>query len=357
MMNIEKFSQKFFADKSYENAALITSGTNRFYLSGFSSSEGVVFVTKDSNYLLVDFRYYEMAKLKVKDAFEIILCDCAFSEKIKELILKHSVSNVWIEDSKITVAELARYQKIFDGISFMHLKNTLEDLRSVKSDEEIEFIKSAQKITDDAFSHILNFISKDKTEKEVALELEYYMRLNGADGIAFDTICVSGAKSSLPHGVPSDVRLTQNSFITMDFGAKFNGYCADMTRTVVLGKADEKMTQVYSTVLEAQRRALEKIRSGVLGEVVDSSARDYIYKCGYEGCFGHSTGHGLGIEVHEEPRFSPKYKKQISENAVLSVEPGIYLEGEYGVRIEDIVVVKHDGVENLTKSEKNLIEI
>jgi len=357
MTNIEKFRNSFFSDKSSDTACLITSHTNRFYLSGFASSDGIVFITKDVNYLLVDFRYYEMAKRKVSAPLEIILCECRFSEKIKELIQKHSVKSVWIEDREMSVNELSRYQKIFDSVSFLYLDDTLEAVRSIKSPEEIEFIKEAQRITDNAFSHILNYISPDKTEKQVALELEHYMRSNGGDGIAFDTICVSGAKSSLPHGVPSDVLLSPNAFITMDFGAKFNGYCADMTRTVVLGRADDEMLKVYNTVLEAQKRALDKIKSGVLGETVDGAARDYIYSCGYEGCFGHSTGHGLGIEVHESPAFSPNYKKPICENTVLSVEPGIYLEGKYGVRIEDIVVVKASGCENLTKSSKNLIEL
>ena len=357
MTNIERFHDVFFEGKNNTEACLVTSHTNRFYLSDFSSSDGMVFVTENVNYLIVDFRYYEMAKLKVTAPFEIILCDTRFSEKLKELIDKHSIKRVWIEDKEMTVSDLSRYQKTFDQLSFSYLGDTIDVLRSVKSDNEIEFIKEAQRITDLAFSHILNYISYDKTEKQVALELEFFMRSNGADGIAFDTICVSGTKSSLPHGVPSDILLTPNSFITMDFGARFNGYCADMTRTVVLGSASDEMKIVYSTVLEAQRRALNKISSGVLGSVVDLAARDHIYSCGFNGCFGHSTGHGLGIEVHEPPSFSPNYKKQILRNSVLSVEPGIYLEGKFGVRIEDIVVVKDDGIENLTKSEKNLIEL
>lgn len=357
MTKAELFIKSFFEDKTSDNACLVTSHSNRFYLSAFSSSDGLVFLTHEKAYLIVDFRYYEMAKNRVGKSIEVILANGRFSDTIETLIKKHNIKNIWIEDRELSVWELSVYQKRFPDIEFFNLGNALNDLRAVKTQDEIELIIEAQNITDKAFSHILNFISKGKTEKEVALELEFFMRSNGSDGIAFDTICVSGAKSSLPHGTPADILLTDNSFITMDFGAKFNGYCADMTRTVVLGFATDEMKTVYNTVLEAQTLALEKIHAGVLGSTVDKAARDHIYKAGYEGCFGHSTGHGLGIDVHESPSFSPNYSKPIPENAVLSVEPGIYLEGKFGVRIEDIVVVRKNGYENLTNSPKKLIEI
>jgi Xaa-Pro aminopeptidase len=257
----------------------------------------------------------------------------------------------------MSVAELDIYKKRFPKLSFFNIGTALSDFRAIKDADEIEFIKNAQKITDNAFLHILNFINKERTENEIALELEFYMRTNGADGIAFDTICVSGTKSSLPHGTPSDIKISENSFLTMDFGARFNGYCSDMTRTIVVGNASDKMLDVYFTVLKAQQLALDNITAGVLGCDVDRAARDYIYSHGYEGCFGHSTGHGLGIDVHEAPSFSPNYKKPIPNGAILSVEPGIYIEGKFGVRIEDIVIVKVDGYENLTKSQKQLIQI
>ena len=357
MTKTENFAKSFFADKTPHDACIVTSDSNRFYLSDFQSSAGIVFLTADKVYLIVDFRYYEMACNKVGKSIEVILADGRFSDYVDELIKKHSIERLWIEDFEMTVNELSVYKKRFDKIEFCNIGSALTDARAVKTQDEILLIKEAQKITDEAFSHILNFISKDKTENDVALELEFFMRRNGSQGIAFDTISVSGAKSSLPHGTPSDVPLTENSFITMDFGAKFNGYCADMTRTVVLGRASDEMVKVYNTVLEAQKLALDKIHAGVLGSIVDKAARDYIYSNGYEGCFGHSTGHGLGIDVHESPAFSPNYSKTILENTILSVEPGIYLEGKFGVRIEDIVVVKPNGFENLTNSPKNLIEL
>lgn len=357
MTKAETFAKSFLADKTPQDACLVTSHSNRFYLSGFRSSAGIVFLTKDKAYLIVDFRYYEMACNKVGKSIEVILADGRFSDYVEELIKKHKIERLWFEDCEMTVNELSIYQKRFEKIEFCYIGNALADARAVKTPEEISFISEAQKITDKAFTHILDFISKGKTESKIALELEFFMRSNNSDGVAFDTISVSGAKSSLPHGTPSDMVLTENSFITMDFGAKYNGYCADMTRTVVLGHANDEMKKVYNTVLEAQMLALDKIRAGVLGSIVDKAARDHIYSSGYEGCFGHSTGHGLGIDVHESPSFSPNYAKPIPENAVLSVEPGIYLEGRFGVRIEDIVVVKRDGYENLTCSPKELIEI
>ena len=336
MTRVERFKKSFFNDKTSFDACLVTSRSNRFYLTDFSSSDGIVLLTTDKSYLIVDFRYYEMAKSKVSTPFEIILADGRFSDAVEPLFNKHCIKRIWIEDLEMSVSTLEIYKKRFSEMEFLYIGNALTEQRAVKDEREIELIKKAQKITDSAFVHILNYISEDKTEKDVALELEFFMRSHGSDGIAFDTISVSGAKSSLPHGTPSDILLTKNSFI---------------------GKADEEMKKVYNTVLEAQRLALCKIKSGVLGSVVDAAARDYIYSKGYEGCFGHSTGHGLGIEVHESPSFSPNYKISIPEGCILSVEPGIYLEGEFGVRIEDIVVVREFGCENLTNSPKHLIEI
>ena len=357
MNNCENFIQKFFKDKKTSDAVLITSFSNRFYLTHFSSSDGFVLATKEEVYLAVDFRYYEMAKKKVKPPFKVVLVEGRYSETLKEIVKKHNVSNLWIEDKSLSISELDFYKKIFPKVQFLYVSAFFETLRSIKTLEELEFIKKAQEITDNAFSHILNFISDKKTESEVALELEYFMRKQGADGIAFDTIAVSGKKSSLPHGTPSHVLLQKDAFLTMDLGAKYNGYCADMTRTVVLGRANDEMKRVYDTVLNAQKLALDKIRAGVLGSEVDKGAREYIYSHGYEGCFGHSTGHGLGIDVHEMPSFSPSYNKIIEKGCVLSVEPGIYIEDKFGVRIEDIVYVTDDGYENLTKSSKELIEI
>ncbi|MBR2986659.1 MAG: M24 family metallopeptidase, partial [Clostridia bacterium] len=196
----------------------------------------------------------------------------------------------------------------------------------------------------------------DKTEIDVALELEFYMRSHGAEDKSFDTIAVSGSASSLPHGVPRNVKL-EKGFFTMDFGALYEGYCSDMTRTVVLGKADDEMKKIYNTVLTAQLAAIEKLAVGVTGKETDKVARDIIYGAGYEGCFGHGLGHGVGMDIHEAPSNSAAGIKPFEIGHVITVEPGIYIEGKYGVRIEDMVVFRDGSVEDITKCPKNLIEL
>lgn len=354
MTILERFRSNFF--NSFEgSSALILSPSNRLYISRFSSSDGAILITPSENYLIVDFRYFEMAKNGSSD-FTIVLAERGILKAVKDICDKSCVNSLILEDNFLTVSQNTRISQIFDGYSLKYFGDFIEKLRTVKTLEEIEMIKKCQKLTDDAFSHIINYIRRGITENDVAAEIEHFFKKNGAEP-AFKTIAVSGSKSACPHGEPSSVLLTENSFFTMDFGAKLDGYCADMTRTVVLGKADEKMKEIYGIVLQAQKNAIAKIKSNVLGSEVDHAARDYISQKGYGHTFGHSTGHGLGIDVHETPSFSLNYKQHILKNSVLSVEPGIYIEGKYGVRIEDIVIVNDDGCENLTHSDKKLIEI
>jgi Xaa-Pro aminopeptidase len=234
-------------------------------------------------------------------------------------------------------------------------------MRKTKDGGEIENIKKAQSITDAAFAHILKTMSAEMTETDVAVELEYFMKKNGADGIAFDIIAVSGKNSSRPHGQPENAKL-QKGFLPLDFGAKHGGYCSDMTRTVCIGEPTKKMLEVYNTVKSAQLSAIEAIKAGAEGIEVDRAARKVIKGAGYEKYFGHGLGHSLGLEIHEPPSFpnsneegAKKESAALSENMVMTVEPGIYLEDEFGVRIEDLVVVKRGGCQNLTESGKELI--
>ena len=229
--------------------------------------------------------------------------------------------------------------------------------RRKKSEEEKNCILKAQAIAEKAFDHILGFISTEKTEKDIALELDFFMLRNGAEATSFDTIAVSGANSSMPHGVPSDKKICNGDFITLDYGAVINGYHSDMTRTVAVGSVSTKMAEVYETVLNAQLASLASLRDGISGIDADKAARDIIANAGYGEFFGHGTGHGVGIEIHEEPRLSPKSDKILCKGDVVTVEPGIYLPGEFGVRIEDMAFITENGYENLTKSPKNLIII
>ena len=231
----------------------------------------------------------------------------------------------------------------------------LDEERAIKSKEEIEFIKYSQYLTDKTFSHILNFIIVGKTERETALEMEFFMRNAGSDGIAFDFIVVSGKNSSLPHGVPTDKPFEIGDFITMDFGARYEGYCSDMTRTVAVGGLDNEQINVYNTVLSAQEKALSVIKNGVLCSEVDKAARDVIDNAGYKEYFGHALGHSLGLDIHEAPACSPKSKATLKSGMLMTVEPGIYIPSKFGVRIEDMVVVTDNGYENLTKSPKDII--
>ena len=268
--------------------------------------------------------------------------------------------NILVEEAYLTISA---FQGLKNNLKDKNLVNgasfALGKLRAIKTDAELDNIIKAQEITDRAFSHILDYLSDnigkpDFTESKVALELEFFMRANVAEGIAFDTIAVSGIKSAMPHGVPENIPVSKG-FLTMDFGAKFNGYCSDMTRTVCIGKPTDKMRTVYNTVLEAQLKALSAISSERTGAEIDAIARDFINNSGYEGKFGHSLGHSLGLEIHENPNFSAGEIWLIPQGAVISVEPGIYLDGEFGVRIEDIVNITEKSCKNLTKSTKELI--
>ena len=338
------------------DAAIIKSHSNRFYMTGFESSAGAVLITKDASYLLIDFRYVEKAKQVVKSC-EVLLSSKE-NEEICELCKKHNITTVLVETKHTSISALAALKGALGDIGISEsdgLDRKLLDMRSVKSREELEFIKKAQKITDDTFSYILERISAGRTEIEVMLDMEFFMRKLGSEGIAFDFIVVSGKNSSLPHGVPGDKRIEKGDFITMDFGARVGGYRSDMTRTVAVGFVDERQNEVYNTVLKAQEESIKAIKAGVVCRDIDKIARDIIYSSGFEGCFGHGLGHSVGIDIHENPAFNMRCDTILKEGAVMTVEPGIYLENNFGVRIEDMVYTTADGCENLTASQKQLI--
>ncbi len=346
--------------KANADAAILSSETNQRYLSDFHFSDGYIIVTQTEGYLLTDSRYIEAARATVKD-FEIIKPDGGMLEAISSLLSDKKCKSVLFEENELSFDGFERLKEKLDSLCELKVgaSKILASQRSVKLPYELERMEKAQQITDRAFEHILSFISRERTEKEIALELEFFMRRNGAEDVAFSTIAVSGSASSLPHGVPRDVKL-QNGFLTMDFGAKYMGYCSDMTRTVVIGNADEEMKKVYNTVLSAQLNALEKMRGGMPCAEVDALARDVIKNAGYGNAFGHSLGHGIGVLVHEKPSVSPRAEKNalLEVGNVVSVEPGIYLEGKFGCRIEDMVAVNSDGsIYNFTKSPKELIEL
>lgn len=348
--------------KSNLDGAIISSEINQRYLCDFPFSDGYILVGLEKSYLLTDFRYAEAIKKAVSD-FEI-LCPDSMSDCIASLVADNKMTLVAVEEDAISLKEFELFSKKLRDKSTLKAgaSEILLSQRAIKLDYELERIKKAQEITDAAFSHIVDFISENKsslTERDVALELDYFMQKHGAEGSAFETIAISGDATSLPHGIPRNEKL-QEGFLTMDFGAKFSGYCSDMTRTLVLGKASEEQKRLYNTVLSAQRAALEQIRLGISCRFADSVARKIINEAGYEGAFGHSLGHGVGMFIHEKPNLSPRADKKLLLQAgnVVTVEPGIYLEGRFGCRIEDMIAINPDGsVYNFTKSEKELIEI
>lgn len=337
-------------------AAFFTDDTTRQYLTGFRSSAGAVVVTRDGAYFFIDSRYFEKAH-KTVTVCETVLMK-KFGEQLREFLSQKGIKKLYVETSSMSVDEFYMWQKKLDGVEVSDsniMNRILSDMRAIKSDEEIECITQAQKITDMGFAHILEFIKVGKTEREIALELEFYMRKLGSEGTAFDFIAVSGENSSLPHGVPTDRKIGTGDFLTLDFGAVVNGYRSDMTRTVAIGGINDEQRRVYDTVLAAQNAALDYIRAGIIGKDADKIARDVIENAGYGECFGHSLGHSVGLDIHENPNFSPSCDTEIKAGTVITVEPGIYIAGKFGVRIEDMILVKEDGIHNFTQSPKELI--
>lgn len=338
------------------DAALVTSECNRQYLLQFHSSAGILLVTRDDAVFWVDSRYIEKAQRNIKGCRVELLT--SISQQLREYAEHCSVKTVAVESSYLTLREFDRYKHLFSNLTLVssdEFDNVLLNMRSVKTMEELSRMKDAQAITDQAFARICEYIRPGMTEKQVAARLEYELKMLGADGLAFDTIVVSGANSSMPHGTPAEKPVEHGDFITMDFGAALGGYKSDMTRTIAVGAVNEEQRRVYETVLEAQRRAFEQIRPGAVCKDVDAAARSFIAEAGLEGCFGHGLGHSLGVEIHESPSFNRIDMTTLEPGMVLSVEPGIYLPGKFGVRIEDIIAVTGSGFENLTKSPKELI--
>lgn len=337
-------------------AALVTSEVSRYYLLGFDSGDaGTLLVFPDASCFIIDARYIEVAERDVKNA-EVVLQKKVL-EQVAELLKKHGADHLLLETTT-TLAEYARLAAALPGVeldSSSVLTDALENCRRIKDESEWKDICTAQSITDAAFEYILPRLQPGCTENELAAEMEYFMRKNGAAKLAFSTILVAGAKTSLPHGVPGENRLQKGDFVTMDFGANYNGYCSDMTRTVAIGSVTDEMKQVYDTVLQAQLAACAFAKAGQKGCEVDKVARDIINAAGYEGCFGHGLGHSVGIEIHENPRYSYAEESIVEAGTVMTIEPGIYLPGRFGVRIEDTVLVREDGIEIPGRTSKELI--
>ena len=353
--------QKALKEKNIQGI-LISSEVNQRYVSDFAYTDGYIIVFPEKAYLLTDFRYIEAAEKEVSaEDFEIIQPKYSQLKLLSELAEKNGVKEVLVEDYTLSMNDLSRLESAAEGkVKYAPGGSRIIDgMRAVKDEKELDAMARAQDITDAAFTHILNFIKLSMTEKEIALELEFFMRKNGAERTSFDTIAVSGTASSMPHGVPRDQKL-ERGFLTMDFGCVVDGYCSDMTRTVCIGKADDEMKKLYNTVLKAQKEALAAAAAGERGcHKLDYIARDIINGAGYEGCFGHSLGHGVGMYIHESPRLAPGIDKSelLVTGNVVTFEPGIYIPDKYGCRIEDMAAITDNGIRNFTHSTKDFIEI
>ncbi|MCR5151071.1 MAG: aminopeptidase P family protein [Clostridiales bacterium] len=340
---------------SPEECFIVISPENRLYLTGFSSSDGYLLITKGKSLFLTDSRYIEAAQKQCCGCDEIKLLKDGFVQ-INEELRKAQVKSLLCEEEKLTVKEYnSLCEKLDIPVHYKKLDEAVLAMRRKKSVKEKDKILVSQRIAENAFEKILEYIKPGLTEKDVATQLDYYMLKEGAHATAFETICVSGPNSSLPHGVPGGRIIQNGDFITLDFGAEVDGYRSDMTRTVAVGFVNEKMKEVYRVVLAAQEAAIASYRPGQSCALADKAARDYIANAGYGEYFGHSTGHGVGIDIHESPFVSPKSKQTLAYGDIVTAEPGIYLPGLFGVRIEDMVYITEDGNENLTETSKDLI--
>ena len=343
--------------KEKNAAALIMSEENICYFTSFHSSNGYLVVTGEKAYFFTDSRYIEAAQNKITSCDEVLLLK-SMKEELVPFIASLNKSELFVEAERITLSRYTELKSLFSGVTVNgngELDKKISEIRTVKKDEQINTIIKAQRIAEKAFDYILTFIKEGVTEKEVALTLEYFMLKNGADALSFDTIAVSGKNSSMPHGVPTDKKIEKGDFITMDYGAVCDFYHSDMTRTVAVGEVSSKQIEVYETVLKAQEEAFRVMKAGVPCKDVDKAARDTIVNAGYGVYFGHGLGHGVGVEIHELPSLNPSSGAILEVGNIVTNEPGIYLPGEFGVRIEDMALITEDGYENLTLSEKKLI--
>lgn len=340
------------------DCVLITSDINRRYFTGMLSSAGTLVCFRDAAYLIIDFRYIEKARKAAKGC-EVLQQEDIYSQ-IKKLLRKHNAKTIAVEAMELSLFRFSQLQEKLSDAAEFDSSNTLSKAvyacRMVKEPEEIERIRQAQTIAEEAFQHILGFIREGVSERDIQLELDFKMLHLGAEELSFPTIALTGAATSMPHGVPSAERLVQKGdFVLMDYGAVVDGYHSDMTRTVAVGQPSEEMERVYNTVLTAQEKALHAVRAGITGQQLDSIARAHIAESGFGEHFGHSLGHGVGMEIHEYPNAAPSSTAILRSGNVITVEPGIYLPEKFGVRIEDFALVTENGCENITSAPKNMI--
>ena len=352
MKNLEKYLTLLEGEA---DGLLLTSRYSRFYGAEYDIAEGVAIVSKAGCRYFTDMRYIEAAQNGIK-GFDVIETnrENPYNDLLNKAIADFGITTLGYEEGYLSVAEFLDYEKNLNA-KLVPMHDKIAGFRAVKEEWELDLMKKAQAITDKAFAEVITRLRPGMTELQLQAELIYCLYKNGGENLSFDPIVVSGPNTSLPHGVAGDRVLQEGDFITLDFGVLYGGYCSDMTRTVALGYATEEMRKVYETVLAAQAAGIAATRAGVLGRDIDAAARKVIEDAGYGPYFGHGYGHSLGLEVHESPSPNPRGNTVMEKNMIASAEPGIYLPGKFGVRIEDLVIFTADGYENITQSPKNLI--
>ncbi|MDQ0231937.1 Xaa-Pro aminopeptidase [Metabacillus malikii] len=351
-MKLEKIRNRFH--ELSIDGLLITSEFNRRYMTGFTGTSGLAIITETKAIFMTDFRYMEQAAKQVQQ-FEIIQHTGLLSEEVAKVAKELGIKKLGFEQDHLTYQQYALYKNALATTEFVPVSGAVEKLRLIKSPSEIKILKEATEIADAAYNHILTYVKPGIREIEVSNELEFFMRKNGATSSSFDIIVASGYRSALPHGVATEKVIEKGDFVTLDFGAYYKGYCSDITRTFAVGEPADELKKIYEVVLEAQKRGMAGIKPGMNGKEADALTRNYITEQGYGEYFGHSTGHGLGMEVHEGPALSVRSNTILEPGMVVTVEPGIYVAGLGGVRIEDDTVITDSGNESLSHSPKELI--
>ncbi|NEU29611.1 aminopeptidase P family protein [bacterium LRH843] len=353
MKRLEALRSKFH---EYEiDSLLITSSPNRQYMTHFSGTAGVALISETKAIFITDFRYMEQAKEQVK-GYEVVQQTGNIIEEVARQAEKLGLRKLGFEET-LSFGEYKQYSKSIESAKLIPVSGLIEEIRLIKDDHEIKLIQDAADIADAAFAHIITYIRPGITELDVSNELEFFMRKQGATGSCFDIIVASGHRSALPHGVASDKMIEKGELVTLDFGAYYKGYCSDITRTVAVVQVNDKLKEIYDTVLQAQLLGMNGIKAGMTGKQADALTRDYITEKGYGDYFGHSTGHGLGKEVHEGPTLSVNSNTVLEPGMVVTVEPGIYISGVGGTRIEDDILITADGNKSFTHSTKELLII
>ncbi len=340
------------------DAMLVSDGFNMRYISGFTGATGFLFISKNSKKLFTDSRYTVAAQTQAPD-FEVIIVDGTrnYAALINNAIEADNVQRLGFEANNFTYAHYESFKKALKVKDLVPVGNDLSLLRVKKTEEEVANLRQAEHIGDIAFNEILGYLKPGVTELEIAAKIEYIMKCNGAEKLSFETIVAAGVNGSKPHAEPGNYKIQSGDLVTMDFGCVYNGYCSDMTRTVCVGKANAKQREIYDIVLKAQTAVIENLKPGMMGKEYDKIARDIITEAGYGQYFGHGLGHSVGLEIHEDPRFSVAEERLIEAGTIITVEPGIYIPDFGGVRIEDMLVLTEDGCEDFAHSRKDFIEL